>query len=140
MVAMDVFKNDMRAWRSRRRNTTVLSMAIVTYNGIENVAIVISLMYYLKDTLRIENPAFWYGVVLSAIVVSEAISSIVVGRYMDKTRNGRLTVLLTLIVAVIGNIMYTLDYSVWFLIVGRFLSGLLQSQQVVVAGIYFNPI
>ena len=121
-------------WKVKRKRTTVIAMAHVFIYGLENFSIVVTLLYYLKDIMKVNNPTMWYSFVMTSLVASESFSGLLFGKFMDKTRNARGIMLFNLFLSVIGNLMYTLQYNVWLLIVGRFLCGFGDSIQSVVSG------
>ena len=90
-------------------------------------------MFYLKE-INVANPSFWYSMVLTSMSISEASSNVLFGKYMDKTRNARFIMLFNLILSIVGNVLYTFRYSVWFLVIGRFLCGFGEATQPIACG------
>ena len=70
----------------------------------------------------------------SGYSISTAFSGILLGRYVDRTRNMRFVILLNLAVLAFGNLMYSIPYRIWWVIVGRFLCGVNESLQTTVCG------
>ena len=128
---------DIAEWKVRRRRTTIILQLHSFLYGLEVVSIVTSLMYYL-EAMKVKNTVVFYSIVTSSMALAEAGSSVIIGRYMDKSRNLRRILLLNCLLSVIGNITYTMRFNVWFLVIGRFLCGFNNSMKPVVSGTYIS--
>ena len=69
--------------------------------------------------------------------LSAAMNGLLAGRLFDKTRRLKAFMLIFTSITLIGNLLYTIHHSVWFLVCGRFLCGLCDAAQPVIAGNFF---
>lgn len=125
----------LNEWKVKRKITTYLAMFHACIVGIEYSSVSISALFYLNTILHSEHANFFYGFVVGSMYTSAIIASVVLGRYMDKMRNARRVVLFTEISAVIGNLLYSLPYSSWLLVIGRFLCGFSDAAPPVMTGL-----
>lgn len=123
-----------KQWKQKRYITTVLAMIQAFLIGVEYSAISVSALFYLKDLLHAKNADFFYGLTIGAMYISSISSGIFLGRYTDKVRNPRGIVLSTGMLSIFGNLMYSLPYSPWLLVTGRFFCGFGDAVQAVVSG------
>uniref|UniRef100_A0A7M5XBD5 Major facilitator superfamily (MFS) profile domain-containing protein n=2 Tax=Clytia hemisphaerica TaxID=252671 RepID=A0A7M5XBD5_9CNID len=61
-------------------------------------------------------------------------SGLMIGRFMDRTRNLKLTCLLILCATIVGNLLYSLPFHISFILIGRFLCGFNEAFQVALCG------
>ena len=80
--------------------------------------------YYMKNTVKVENPSLIFGLSQAGLIVPGAFSFIIGGYYVDLTKNFREICLLEGTLNVIGNIMYSLYYSLYLIILGQILTGI----------------
>ena len=123
-----------RKWFRERKWTTAIGIAIKCLTFFEYFSISISGLYYYENSFNVSNPKFFYGCVMASIFVSGVISTYICGRYMDKTRDLRKIIIYLLICNIIGNLMFTMTYSPWLPVVGRFVCGISACSQVVFTG------
>ena len=69
------------------------------------------------------SPKSFYAAVSVAYLLSSAFVTPVIGRVVDQTRQVRITFLICNSFLIVGNILYSLHFSPWLLVAGRFLSG-----------------
>ena len=79
--------------------------------------------YYLKNTVKVENPDLYFGLAQASLFLSGVICSIVGSYYADCTKNVREICLIEDVLNIIGNIMYTLYYSPYLILLGQLLIG-----------------
>ena len=120
---MDQEKLLLKQWKKKRQVTTVLAMVQACLVGLEYTSVNISALYYLNNILHVQNARVYYGLTVGAMSTSGVISGVALGKYMDKMRNARRIVLSTAVLAILGNLLYSLPFSPWLLVVGRFLCG-----------------
>ena len=96
---------------------------------------VTSIFYFHQSLgLSITDAAFYYTISETVFSTSNALSGISFGRYVDKTRRMRFVFLLNIVILCIGNLMYSIPYALWWVLVGRFLCGINESLQTTVCG------
>ena len=110
-------------WYYKRRIFTfiVLVQQIMIY--FEHAAASISSLYYFKETFKLKNPNFYYGLNMASIQIVTIVAVSVCGRIVDQTRDLRRIGFVTITLSAIGSLLYTMTYSKWLPIVGRMLCG-----------------
>ena len=121
-------------WKKQRRNTTWVFTVFSFLLGMEYSAVVLTLWYYLKALVHINHVPIYYSVIMVSMALTGTIGNVVFGRYIDKSRNIRRFMLIINMVSIIGNLLYTLHFSVGFLILGRLLCGFNDSITAAVSG------
>ena len=123
-------------WKKSRSQTTVLASIMILIYGIESQSLEVTLLYYFSENFGISllQATFYYSVNETLFAVSNLISGMLFGRYIDRTRNLRFVFLLNLGVICIGNLMYSIPWHIWFVLIGRFLCGINESSQTAVCG------
>ena len=117
---------------SKLKQTWYRKRQIVTYFGCVQLCVLyfeysvvsITALYYYKETFKLENPNFYFGLSMAVLCASRVVSVFFCGPYMDRTRDLRKIVFVTTFFNTIGNLMYTMTYSKWLPIIGRFLCGI----------------
>ena len=110
-------------WIKKRRKTTYMIYVYALLLGTEYSSIVLTLYLYLKEIVKVDHISFYYSIVMTSMNLSALATGLLAGRYIDRTRNIRKFVLVVLSITMLGNVLYTLHFSVWFLVVGRILCG-----------------
>ena len=77
---------------------------------------------------------FYFSIAELWCGIGQIAGGLILGRYIDCTRNFRLVFMINLVAALIGNLLYSLPLNVGFIIVGRFLCGLNESMQTAFGG------
>ena len=111
-------------WMKKRRLTTYVLYVHTLLFGTEYSAIVLSLYYYLENSFPDANISLYYCLAMTAMSLSATLTPITLGYYVDKKRNIRMVMVVVISVSMIGNLLYSLHFSVWFIIFGRLLCGL----------------
>lgn len=130
----DAAKCQFQKWERKRALTTYVFYLLGFLLGMEYSAIVISLWFYLKDVLMVDHLSAYYSAGMTLMASAAVISGLGVSRIMDRNRNVRCFIFVVSVISVIGNIFYTLHYSVWFLLIGRFICGFGDSLATVISG------
>ena len=96
----------------------------------------VTVLFYFNQSLGLIllDAGFYYTVCETLFSISNAASGILFGRYVDKTRNMRIVFLLNVAVIGIGNLMYSIPFNLWWVIMGRFLCGINEALQTTVCG------
>ena len=82
-----------------------------------------TLWLYIKEMVNTSSPKFFYAAVSVAYLISLTFITPIIGRVVDQTRMVRVTFIICNCFLIVGNILYSLHFSPWLLVVGRFLSG-----------------
>ena len=104
--------------------------------GLEAQATKYFLLYYLKDRFDIEVSVavVYYSVTEALYSVAQIIGVVVLGRYVDRTRNLRRVVVGVMLVSFVGNFLYVLHGEIWLVVMGRILMGFTEALQTAVIG------
>ena len=128
-------EDDEAKWRRKRATTSWICIVYALMIGMEYSSIMTSLFFYLKHDVKVENDQkLWYSVIMCVTALSSSINGILAGKIFDRTRKLKAAMLLFTTCTLIGNLLYTCQISVWFLVCGRFLCGLCDACQPVISG------
>uniref|UniRef100_A0A7M5UCY7 Major facilitator superfamily (MFS) profile domain-containing protein n=2 Tax=Clytia hemisphaerica TaxID=252671 RepID=A0A7M5UCY7_9CNID len=121
-------------WLKKRCSTAWICIVYALIIGMEYSCISTSLLYYLQDDLKLQNPKLYYSLIMCLSALSASVSALISGKLFDKTRRLKLFMLVFTLLTLVGNLLYTMHVSVWFLVVGRFLCGLCDAAQPIISG------
>ena len=128
-------EDDEAKWRRKRATTSWICIVYALMIGMEYSSIMTSLFFYLKHDVKVENhQKMWYSVIMCVTCLSASFNGILAGKIFDRTRKLKAAMLLFTTCTLIGNLLYTCQISVWFLVCGRFLCGLCDACQPVISG------
>lgn len=123
-------------FRERKRTTIVFYFLFFLY-GMERSCVLVSLLFYLQDDLKmsVSEAKTYYSWTLAVYAANAAVIGIFTGRYTDRTRNVKKTLLMLFFISIVGNIIYTMEFSIWCIILGRLLCGCVGSANANVSGV-----
>ena len=126
-------------WKKQRSRTRLFANILIFLYGMENLGVEVTCIFYFHQSLGLSltDAAFYYTITGTMFCISSAFSGILFGRYVDKTRNMRFVFLLNVAIVGIGNLMYSIPYRIWWVILGRVLCGINESLQTTVCGKLF---
>ena len=110
-------------YRKRRMNLLVTYFNTCMYQ-FEYASVSISALFYYTYTLNVVNPKLYYSLTTSATYYFGPISSIIVGKYTDRTRQVRKVALILSLFNIAGNLFYSLPFFTWLPVAGRILCGI----------------
>ena len=129
-------ENILQNWYKKRRLSLVVIYVHNCLYMFEISAINISAFYYFKYTLKSPNPRLYFSLVTTAVFVLAPFSAVLVGRYVDRTRDLRKTLFVSTLFNVAGNLMYIFPVYDWFPIAGRILCGVPEGIKSAFKGVY----
>lgn len=115
-------------------SSTIICIWIQFIIGVEFMAVTVSLLFYLKEHFSSENVNVIYTVIVAATLIPGLFGGII-GSIVDKTRRLKEMTCILLIFMIVGNLLYTVYFSIWCLIIGRLLGGLSMVLRSCIAGI-----
>ena len=127
-------KFDMKKWEEKRRMTFYVFIYQTFITGVEYSIVFLTLWIYITTLVPTDHPKLFYGLVSASSMLPGFILSGVVGRWVDKTRSVRLTLIVCNTIVIIGNLLYVVYLSPWFLVVARFICGLSGTLRPVLTG------
>ena len=113
----------LQDWYIKRKKNLMVTYISECLYMFEYSAILISALYYYKDTIKVENPKLYYSLTLGAAYLLTPFSSVIVGKYTDRTRNIRKVALILSFFNIVGNLFYVFPLFNWLPIFGRMLCG-----------------
>ena len=137
-------KDDFELWKMRRKRMLYLMALQQLMNGIEYSITYATMWQYIKyvnsnkpenssivsgesdlfaDSSDSQNRIF-YSLISTSKFLSTILFSPLVGKIMDKYRCLTLLTLIANVLALIGNLVYTFNFSIWWLLIGAFLTGI----------------
>ena len=125
-------------WLRKRTVTTRVYAAQMVLLGIEYSVVYITLWVYIKTLVNTSNPEIIYSLASAAYLVSSILASFPIGKWVDRTRETKCVLIIGNGMIIIGNLMYSLPFSPYFLISGRFIAGVGNSLRSVVIGEVFR--
>ena len=124
VVKKTQFKEEhMAKWERKRFRAMKAFTCQAAALGMEYSLTFITLWLYLETLIKEEHIVFFYSLISAAYLMSQVLTSIIFGRIVDRYRNVSLMFLVGNSLIIVGNILYTLPFSSWCLVAGRFLSG-----------------
>ena len=87
--------------------------------------------YYFKDTMKVEDPAFSFGLSVGLFQLGGIISLFITSVYYDKYNRIRHFFLLSNVVAMLGNVLYLAYYSQVIVMTGQLLIGAVIGRAVI---------
>ena len=125
----------LKEWYAKRRMFTVIYTVQQCLLYFEYSAVSISALYYYKETFKVSNPNFFYGINMASLYLTAVIFVNLCGRFTDRTRDIRRVAFVTIAFSAAGNLIYTMTYSKWLPIIGRLLCGSGDGFRTAMAGI-----
>ncbi|XP_066912381.1 uncharacterized protein [Clytia hemisphaerica] len=116
----------LEQWERQRSHMLVLMAFQQLMNGIEYSITYATMWLYIKSVDPLASDSknrIFYSLIATSKFASTILFSPIIGKIMDKHRNLRTLTLFANILAVIGNLVYTFNFSIWCLLIGAFLTG-----------------
>ena len=120
----DISEETWSQWKKKRRNTLVGFLIVGTMVGIDYSFMFTTLYLYLKDMVKTEHPNLFYGIIVAAYSLSSTLFGLVSGRWIDKTRKIKFYTIMTLVLQIIGCLLYIVHFNVAYPLIGRLIAGL----------------
>jgi len=117
-------KAKLLKWRKKRKLSFIGISLLLFFMGIDYGITVSSLWFYLTDLIKTDHAKLFYGLIPTSTFIVGLLVSPMVGRITDKDKNIRQTIFFITTLLIIGNMMYSLYFSVWIVFVGRAICGI----------------
>lgn len=99
-------------------------MLIVNFIGGIDISIILAtIVPYLKRTIKVTNVNLFYALTTTAFCAGSACFGMLAGKIVDRTRLIKLFAITTLLLQIIGNLVYTIPVSPFYALFGRLLAG-----------------
>ena len=112
-------------WKRQRKLTKYVFFVEAFLLGLEYSISILTLWVYLEqvtDTLNQQKT--FYSLISAAYFISPILFGFYFGKILDRTRKVKLSILIGNACIIGGNIMYSLPYSPYCLLIGRFTAGI----------------
>eukprot|EP00111_Clytia_hemisphaerica_P019756 TCONS_00058296-protein len=110
-------------WKQKRRQTMIAMLLVNLVGGMDISIILATIVPYLRYTIIVQDVNAFYAFITTAFCVSSAVFGIISGKLVDRTRQMKIFTSITLLLQVVGNLVYTIPISSAFPLVGRLLAG-----------------
>ena len=110
-------------WLLKRKRTIIAFSIQSLILGMEYSLTFLTLWLYIKELINTNKPKFYYALVSISYLLSSTFITPFIGRVVDRTRQVRVTFVICNLCLIVGNLAYSLHFSPWLLVLGRFLSG-----------------
>lgn len=111
-------------WKKKRRNTVIGYMIVGAMVGIDYSFMFTTLYLYLTDMIKTDRPTLFYGIIIAGYSLSSTVFGMICGRWVDRTRKIKLYTICTLTFQIVGCLLYVVNFSVWYPLIGRLICGL----------------
>ena len=128
----------LKEWYKQRRETLIIAYLQKTIFTFEYASVAISALFYLKNTIKPNDPIFFYSITMGVIYLTASFSAVYGGRYVDRTGRLRQFALVVILSSITGNLIYIIPYSEWFPVLGRALCGITDGVQPGISGKKLN--
>ena len=123
-------KIDKSLWMVRRKRTFLIYCLLTFLIGLDGTMMTGTVLAYLKNFVEHQhNTNLYYTLLYVAYFLSSILFSAILSPIVDRKRNTRVMFSICILLASIGNVIYTLPYHPWLLISGRFLAGVAHSME-----------
>lgn len=127
---------EYKQWLKERAYNRYIAYFVMFMAGLEISSVIVSMLYYLETSFNynMAEARFYFSITETFCGLGQICGGIMIGRYVDRTRNLKRVILLNLLLIMLGNLMYSLPISVYFVIIGRFFCGTNESLQTALGG------
>ena len=110
-------------WKKKRKHTINGFLIVCVVGGMDYSIVFASLYLYLTTQVKADNPSLFYGLIIAVYSFSSTIFGLICGILIDKYRKMRLYTNITLLLQIIGSLIYVIPFSPSYLLVGRLIAG-----------------
>lgn len=114
---------NLEQWEKKRFSTLIAFAVQSLFLGIEYSFTFLTLWPYIKLYVKPESPKVMYGIISACYLTSGIISSLILGRLVDKCRRVRCTMVVVNWFVIFGNIFYAIPFNILYLMFGRLIAG-----------------
>lgn len=111
-------------WKKRRRQSFVGFLIVGTVIGMDYSFMFTTLYVYLRDTVKTGKPGLLYGLTISIYLAASFVFGAIFGRLVDRYRKVKLFTNITLVLQIIGILLYVIPKGIAYPMLGRLVSGI----------------
>ena len=110
-------------WLNMRKHSMIIFVCQSLLLGMDTSLTFLNLYMYLKVVVEPDMILLYYSIISVVFYIPSLCFGGIIGYFVDRYRNVRLTFFTINTLMIVGNLLYALPYSPWFLMVGRGLVG-----------------
>ena len=119
-----MFEKKIDRWKTLRRATFIIFCIEHLVNGMIHTMFATSSWFYITRQLQTERPYLIYSVMTYLHFLPNLLFGLIITHFHDKFRQTRLFILFINVLCLIGGILYAIDISLYFPLVGCFILGI----------------
>ena len=123
MEAVELTEERFKKWKRKRLTTFIIFWVSYFWIGVSANLFRITCFLYVKTHFETESPDLIYSFVTGIRFLPVLMFTFIVSDLHDKYRKTRLILIIINFITIIGGILYIIDSSYYFPIIGSFLSG-----------------
>ena len=123
MEAVELTEEKFKNWKKKRLTTFIIFWVSYFWIGIFANLFRITCFLYVKTHFETGSPDLIYSIVTGIRFLPVLMFTFIVSELHDKYRNTRLILIIINFITIIGGMLYIIDSSYYFPIIGSFLSG-----------------
>ena len=123
MEAVELTEEKFKKWKRKRLTTFIIFWVLYFWIGIFANLFRTTCFLYVKTHFETGNPDLIYSFVTGIRFLPVVMFTFIVSDLHDKYRRTRLILIIINFITIIGGILYIIDLSYYFPIIGSFLSG-----------------
>ena len=116
-------QHNFSQWKSMRRKTTIAMLIVNLIGGIDISIMLTTLIPYLKYTIKVKNVNLFYALTTTAFCIGSALFGMAAGKIVDRTRLIKIFTIITLLLQIVGNLIYVIPLTPFFALFGRLIAG-----------------
>ena len=126
--------NSHQAWLRKRKQTAIAFVIQNLLIGCDFSIMFVNLWVYIQELVKPDHPEIYYSAIAVAYIFSSAVFSMFICKIADQYRCTRKIFFVTNIAVIVGNLLYMVPASPWFLLLGRLIAGIGLSQRSIITG------
>ena len=117
----DFSQENLSQWKIKRK-TTLMVFIMLQILFAMNYAIILPTLWFYLVQIKASHVNTFYGLIFGVSMISASVASIIFGKVADDTRQIRNIVLTITLLTALGNIIYSVGFSPYLILFGRFIS------------------
>ena len=119
-----MFEKKLNRWKRLRQQTFIIFCIEHLVIGMIHTMFATSSWFYITRQLQTERPYLIYSVMTYLHFLPNMLFGLIITHFHDKFRQTRLFILVINVLCIIGGILYAIDISLYFPLVGCFILGI----------------